>query len=137
MQNPEPSVLALDVGEKRIGLALASLAARLPQPLSTLVNDENFLPKLREIMEREAVGALVVGLPRGLEGQATGQTRYVEAFAERLKTLGVPIHFQDEAVTSAQAEQELTNRGIRYTKEDVDALSATYILQDYLQEARH
>lgn len=137
MQQPHnSSILALDVGEKRIGVALASAAARLAQPLTTLANDEQFLKRLTEIIEQEEVDTLVVGLPRGLDGQSTDQTHYVEVFAEKLSATGLTWHFQDEAVTSAHAEEELRNRGVRYTKEDVDALSATYILQDYLQEAR-
>lgn len=135
MQPPDASILALDVGEKRIGLALASYAARLPQPFGALANDQSFLQELQRIIQREAVDTLVVGLPRGLDGQPTAQTRYVEQFARQLQELGLPVRFQDEAVTSAQAEEELRNRGVRYTKEAIDALSATYILQDYLQEA--
>ena len=75
----------------------------------------------------------MVGLPRGLDGQRTAQTEEVEAFARGLgERFGLPVHMQDEAVTSKQAEAELEARGKPYGKGDIDALAATYILQDWL-----
>ena len=133
MQSPDSSILALDVGQARIGVALATSVARLASPLTTLPNNDDFLDSLRKLVAEHAVSVLVVGLPRGLDGQETGQTSYVREFAATLDTLGLPVHLQDEALTSAHAEQELRNRGVAYTKEDVDSLSATYILEDYLQ----
>jgi len=128
------SILDLDVGEKRIGLALASQIAKLPHPLVTLGNDDKFWTELRRLIAEETVEELVVGLPRGLDGQSTPQTAYAEHFASQLQAeLDLPVHLQDEALTSTKAEQELQKRGKAYTKEDVDALSATYILEDYLQ----
>lgn len=134
VQTPR-SVLALDVGEARVGVALASLIARLPQPLATLKRGEGFWSDLQKIIEEEAVGELVVGLPRNLSGQNTAQTATVQAFAEELKQkVNLPIHFQDEAVTSQQAEAELEGRHKPYSKGDIDALAATYILEDYLSQ---
>lgn len=129
------SVLALDVGEQRVGVAVASLAARLPRPLVTLKRDSTFFKELQNIIDTENVEALAVGFPRGLGGQHTAQTQTVEAFAAELrKHCGVPIHFQDEAVTSKQAEAELEARGKPYARGDIDALAATYILEDFLSE---
>ncbi|HSX36823.1 MAG TPA: Holliday junction resolvase RuvX [Patescibacteria group bacterium] len=127
-------VLALDVGEKRIGVALASTVARIASPLTTLANDESFIGRLLELIAENDIETLVVGLPRGLDGQDTAQTRYVRKFVEDLQAqIGMPLHMQDEAVTSAKAEAELHARGRAYTKENIDSLSATYILEDYLQ----
>jgi putative Holliday junction resolvase len=127
------SVLALDVGSKRIGVAATSLIARLPHPVSTLANDDNFFEALKEIISQEDAGILVVGLPRGMQGQDTDQTRAVETFANQLKQqIDLPIHMQDEAVTSEKAEAELKSRGKPYQKSDIDALAATYILDDWL-----
>jgi putative Holliday junction resolvase len=127
------SVLALDVGTKRVGLALTSLAARLPKPYRTLIRDENFLDKLQIVIKDENVDRLVIGLPRGLNGQATAQTTSTENFVTELtKTIDLPIHFQDEAVTSKQAEAELQARQKPYVPGDIDALAATYILEDYM-----
>jgi putative Holliday junction resolvase len=129
------SIVGLDVGNKRIGVALASLSARLPQPLSTLPWDDNFFSKLEGVIEKEAVGALVVGLPRGLQGQHTAQTQAVESFVEELRQrISLPIHMQDEALTSQHAEAELQARGKVYDRAAIDALAATYILGDFLTE---
>lgn len=129
------SILALDVGSKRIGLAVASYAARIASPYKTLENDASIWQNLRSICQAEQIRQLVVGLPRGLEGQATDQTRYVETFAHTLAAeLGLPIELKDEAVTSRQAEAELAARGKQFSKGDIDALAAVYILDDYLNE---
>jgi putative Holliday junction resolvase len=128
-------LLALDVGAKRIGVAIASTAARLPSPLMTLPNDDKTMPQLKQLCEREQVTHVVVGLPRGLDGQETAQTAYARDFAHMLAShLEVPISLIDEAVTSAKAEAELKARGQAYAKGDIDALAAVYMLEDYLNE---
>ena len=128
------SVLALDIGEARIGIAISRADTRFAVPVTTLRNDLAFTDKLQEIIVQESVTQLVIGLPRGLDGQATKQTGYVRDCAATLgQRVKLPVTFQDEALTSRKAEEELKTRKKGYTKEDVDALSATYILEDYLQ----
>ena len=135
MLTTHKSVLGLDVGGKRVGVAVASLAARLPRPLLVLERGDSFLDDLATVMADEDAGTLIVGLPRGLEGQSTGQTKTTEAFAKELsERFGVPVHLQDEALTSKQAESELEARGKPYVRGDIDALAATYILRDWLGE---
>jgi putative Holliday junction resolvase len=127
------SVLALDVGQARVGVAQASMAARLPSALLTLRRDEHFFDRLKQLVEQEGAGALVVGLPRGLDGQSTAQTVAISQFVKELKQhIALPVHLQDEAVTSRQAEAELQSRRRSYVKGDIDALAAVYILQDWL-----
>ena len=133
MLTASKSVLGLDVGGKRVGVAVASMAARLPRPLVTLKRGDTLVDELRGLVESEDIGVLVVGLPRGMQGQNTAQTAETEAFAGFLREkFGLPVHLQDEAVTSKQAEDELKGRGKPYAKGDIDALAATYILQDWL-----
>ena len=121
------------MGDVRVGVALATLAARLVQPLTTLKRDDTFFEELRRIIKEEDVGELVVGLPRGLDGQDTAQTETARAFVAELKRqVDLPIHLQDEAVTSVEAEAELKARRKPYSKADIDALAAAYILKDYL-----
>jgi putative pre-16S rRNA nuclease len=127
------SILGLDVGGKRVGVAVASLSARLPRPLVTLERNDGFFDELGDIIKAEDAEALVVGLPRGMEGQHTAQTDEVETFARSLSGhFGLPVHMQDEALTSKHAEAELEARGKPYVRGDIDALAATYILQDWL-----
>jgi putative Holliday junction resolvase len=127
------TLIALDYGGVRIGVARANLATRLPKPLLTLVNDEQLMNNLRDLAKREKVAAFVVGLPRNLSGEDTEQTRIVRQFADQLATLGLPIYLQDETGTSQQAETELRQRRKPYTKGDIDALAACLILEDYLE----
>jgi putative Holliday junction resolvase len=128
------TILALDIGTVRIGVARASSVARLAEPLTTLRHDDMIFDNLREICQQEDVTQLVVGLPRGLDGQTTAQTDYALDFVQKLADeLKLPISLVDEALTSRQAESELLARGKQFKKGDIDALAAVYILEDYLQ----
>lgn len=135
MQIRTGNILALDVGTVRIGVAIASANTRLPRPLTTLANSENFTEELLAVINNEQVTCLVIGLPRGLDGQETSQTAVVRQFAKELdKLVTLPIYFQDEALSSTRAKQELEARNKPYAKSDVDALAAMFILEDYLIE---
>ena len=126
--------MALDVGTRRIGIAVASREAALAQPLTALIQGEEFFRTLEQLIKKENVDTLVVGLPRGLDGQTTDQTRSVQDFTRDLRKhfKDITVYLQDEAVTSKQAEAELEARGKPYARGDVDALAATYILEDWL-----
>ncbi len=127
------TILALDVGDKRVGIARASLVARLAQPLTTVERGTNFFDKLKQLIADEQATRLVVGLPRGLDGQSTAQTALTEQFIEELRpAVSVPVELQDEALTSHKAEAELQKRGKPYQRADIDALAAAFILEDYL-----
>lgn len=132
MQSNPSYILALDVGHKRIGVAIASTAARIASPLTTLDAEVDVIDQLRTLIDQKAVTELVIGLPRGLNGQETTQTASVRTFAATLAQFGLPVHFQDEAVTSQKAKAELNARGKQYVKGDIDALAASYILEDFL-----
>jgi len=135
MQPTRSTILALDVGTKRIGVAASDLTVRFARPLATLDAGEATPRELQALVAKQQAVGLVIGLPRGLEGQETAQTQLVRKFAERLKPhVQLPYYWQDEAVTSRQAEEELEQRGKPYKKGDIDALSATYILEDFLRD---
>lgn len=135
MQSSNSAVMALDVGGRRIGVALANMVARIPKPETTLDAPTTTPQSIQDLIDRHNVAILCVGLPRGLDGQETDQTRAILAFVEDLKqTITIPIYLQDEAVTSKQAEAELQARKKPYVKGDIDALAATYILEDFLRD---
>jgi len=135
MQNDNHSYVALDVGHRRIGVAVAHAGALMPAPLTTLAHTDDIMVRMQQLLTEQDAAALVVGLPRGLDGQETAQTQSVRNFVRELqKHVSLPVHWQDEAVTSRQAEVELIARGKPYRKEDIDALAATYILEDFLRE---
>ncbi len=134
--HPSSTIIALDVGEKRIGVATASLAAKLPSPQRIILRDKKTIKTIASMVNDQNAVILVVGLPRGLEGQNTAQTKRVKDFARQLRrTVKVPVYLQDEALTSVQAQAELADKA-RYNKGAVDALAATYILGDFLTEHR-
>jgi len=135
MLNSSNSILALDIGGRRIGVAAANVAVRIARPVKTLENNGQFMGELQKCIDEYDAAVLVVGLPRGLDGQHTAQTSAVQSFVETLRPhVSLPIHWQDEAVTSKKAEAELNERGGKYEKGDIDALAATYILEDFLQD---
>lgn len=131
------SLLALDVGAKRIGVALASAGAFFAKPLTTLEHSDDIFAEISGLAKQHDVTIIVVGYPRGMSGQATVQTKIIETFVDELRThISLPVEWQDETLTSVKAEEELASRhkdGV-YNKADVDALAATYILEDYLTE---
>lgn len=129
------SVMALDIGEQRTGVALANSIAKIANPLLTLSNPDTLIEDVKQLIDQHEVTTVVVGLPRGLDGQNTSQTAYVQNIAGELeKYLDMPIHFIDEAATSIKAETELKLQKKPYQKADVDKLAATYILEDFLGE---
>ena len=129
----ESNVLALDVGHVRIGVAYASGVAKIPRPHKTIQMSESAAREIADLVQTEEIGTLVVGLPRGLSGQETDQTKYVRDFVEQIRAVtDVPIVLQDEALTSKRAEAELKQRNKRGPAPTIDELAATYILEDYL-----
>ena len=145
------SILAVDYGRARIGLALADLETRMPQPLSTMerVNRNEDMRRLRELVREHGVKQIVVGLPLRLDGTRGEMAEEVERFAQRVrKQIGVPVEMVDERLTSWEAErlmEEIQGRFIRdeklgsnkkpkngQAKMTVDAVAAAVILKEYL-----
>ncbi|MGB4768166.1 MAG: Holliday junction resolvase RuvX [Candidatus Saccharimonas sp.] len=129
-------LLALDVGEKRIGVALADPAIGIAIVYDTLEVDGTEVARIAQAVIEEKITTIVVGYPRNQSGEATQQTAFVEAFVAKLEDVDVPIVFQDESLTSVRAEEMLNRQGKPYQKGDIDALAACLILQDYLEQNR-
>ncbi len=123
--------LALDVGDRRIGLAVGDDAHGLSRPLRTVVRRSvvKDLAEIERIAREEAIDALVIGLPLTLSGEEGHQAERVRRFATASQKLGLPVRLYDERHTSSEAEI----RGAR----DLDAGAATILLEDFLaQRAR-
>lgn len=126
--------LGLDIGERRIGAATAVGDIRVAWPLTTIMVDDKVEETLEDLVSRQNVSQIVVGRPLNQEGQPTAQTKIVEQFVQKmLEPLGLPIHWQEESVTSVLAEQRLKDRGQPYDKSAIDSEAAAIILQDYLE----
>jgi putative Holliday junction resolvase len=121
------NILGLDIGEKRVGVARVNKIAKLPEPLVTLPNDENFTEELSKIVKEYDVEYLVVGLPRNLSGQKTKQTLLIEQFTKN-KLSDYKIVWQDETLSTVKATENSTN------KAGIDAEAAAIILEDYIKE---
>ena len=134
-------ILGLDVGRRRVGIAISDASATLARPLKTLpVTDEDVVDAvtsevLRLSAEDEGVGVVVVGLPRRLDGSPSEQTGAVQAFIAALRPrLDIPVESEDERLSSREAESRLAirERDWRKRKAHLDAAAAAVILQDYL-----
>lgn len=124
-------ILALDVGQKRTGIARASSEARLAEPLKT-VETEKVFSELGSILSNHQVEAVVVGLPRNSNSQDTDQTRWVRRWAADAKSqIGAPLYWQDEFLTSELAEAK-TNTRSKGRLDNSDAVAACIILEDFL-----
>ena len=127
------SLVCLDVGEKRIGVAVADTSIRIAVPFTTVVVDGSELQSIASIVIREGAKTIVVGYPRNQGGDSTAQTAYVEHFAENLHSMVDHVVFQDESLTSVIAERRLQESKKPYQKRDIDMHAAAIILQDYLE----
>ena len=133
-----PRYLALDVGSKRIGIAVSDELGLTAQPVLTLERRRNPREDLRSIARlcrRYAVVSIVVGNPLNLTGENNPQAAKVQAFAAGLGELtGLPIHLWDERLTTHEAHQLLYEAG--HARQDhrrvVDQVAATLILQSFL-----
>jgi len=134
-------ILAMDVGRKRIGLAVSDPSQTLARPLTTLVvGADTAIDTAVQAVETlagedDGLERIVVGLPVRLNGEPNDQTRYVERFVATLKTrTAIPIDVEDERLTSHEAESRLAvqERDWRKRKAQLDAAAAAIILQDYL-----
>ena len=127
------NILALDVGQARVGVAIAGKLARLPRPLTTLKADDTLIEQIAQLIKAEDVVDVIIGLPRNLKGEDTEQTRTTKEFAKQLeKRLSINIHFQDEALTTKKAAAELREYKRIRPEITLDSLAAVYILEDYL-----
>lgn len=125
--------MALDVGEVRIGVAVADGQVKLAVPFGVVAVDGTEIKEIARIALLQNTDVIVVGYPRNQSGEATAQTAFVEAFTEKLVDIDAEFVFQDESLTSVIAEQRLKQRGGRYEKGDIDAEAASIILQDYIE----
>lgn len=127
------NLICLDVGEKRIGVAVGDISVRIAVPFETIEVDGNEVEAIAKIVLQEEAKVLVIGYPRNQSGEPTAQTDFVEKFASKLSDLDVNVVFQDESLTSVIAEQQLIAYNRPYSKGDIDAQAAAIILQDYIE----
>jgi putative Holliday junction resolvase len=139
-------VLGIDIGRRRVGLAISDVSGTLARPLTTLkvADPADAVHRvsaevLRLASEDDGLEAVVVGMPAKLDGTPTDQTALATDFiAALVGRVDVPVFGRDERLTSREAESRLAvrERDWRRRKEKLDAAAAAIILQDYLDETR-
>ncbi|MBI1894894.1 MAG: Holliday junction resolvase RuvX [Candidatus Rokubacteria bacterium] len=142
MSENSPRILALDVGDRTIGLALSDDLGLTAQGRPTLQRKglRHDLEALSLLVSEEGVGEVVVGLPLRLDGRPGPQAEKVLAFVEALRTaLGIPVTTWDERLTTVAAERALLEGGVRRAQRKAvrDRLAAVLILQGYLERKRN
>lgn len=133
-------VMGLDIGDKRIGVALSDPGEVLASPFTIIErsHEEQDIATIVDIIAQENIGKIIVGLPRLMDGTVGQQAAKVEAFVERLSGYTqIPIELRDERLSTVSAKRLLQNSRRKAKKKPrYDAAAAAVILQAYLEE-RH
>ena len=130
--------LGLDIGDKKIGVALSDPQGILASPLTIIKHSEEKIDieAILSIVDQNQVGQIIAGLPRSMDGSIGRQAEKVRDFVYELSShTKVPVAFRDERLSTVSAKRLLREAGKRKKTED-DAIAAAIILQSYLDEAR-
>ena len=128
--------LGIDVGEARIGLAVSDELGMLAHPLETVhVKEGNPIKRVAEVIQRDKIATVVVGLPRNMNGTYGPAADKVREFAAKLQAL-IPcsVKFWDERLTTVAAQKQLheAGRNVKNSRAVIDQVAAQLILQGYL-----
>jgi putative Holliday junction resolvase len=129
-------ILAIDFGEKRVGLATSDATGRLATPRRTLSrkSDEAVLDEIARFCRDEEIGLTLLGIPRSPEGVESPFAARIRSFSKKLQAkTGLPVKFHEETLTSVEAAGRLSPGAAR---EDLDAAAAAVLLEDYLASGR-
>ena len=131
-------ILCLDYGEKRIGLALSDPLKIIAYPYKTIINFglKNLKYEIKKIIANETIESIVIGLPIGLNGKDTIQTKKVREFRLQILDLNIPIYFEDERLSSLAAAKSMKLEKIKtgFNKGMIDKRAAAIILQQFLDK---
>lgn len=134
-------ILAIDYGAKRTGLAVTDPLQIIANGLTT-VETAKLVPFLQDYLQKEQVERIIVGLPKQMNGQESDNMKNIVPFVNRMKKLypNLPIEYHDERFTSVLAHRVMLDSGIgkkaRQNKALVDEISATIILQSYMESKK-
>ena len=128
--------LAIDYGTSRVGLALSDPLKMIASPYRTIINNNNtiLIEEIEKIIAAEDIELTIVGLPLGMAGQKTEQTKKVEEFVDKLTDRGIIIKYEDERWSSVAAKRSMKEQNIKsgHNKDLVDQTAAAIFLQQYL-----
>jgi putative holliday junction resolvase len=140
--NGRSRILGLDVGDKRIGIALSDPLGITAGGLETIdrTNIEQDVNRITQIAHRHLAAQIVIGLPLNMDGSSGSQAEKVKAFGRKLaRSSGLPLIYEDERLTTISAIRTLTLQGIKtgQKKHLVDRQAAAVILQKFLDRSTH
>ena len=128
--------LAIDYGDKRTGLAICDKDETIASPLRVLATNSTLIDEILAVIKTQQPGAIVVGLPLNMDDSEGPQAKAVRVFAAELEAcLDIPIHFQDERLSSFAAEEKLLPAELtrKKAKKRLDAIAAAQILEAFLE----
>ncbi|MBS1552525.1 MAG: Holliday junction resolvase RuvX [Bacteroidetes bacterium] len=144
---PDTKLLALDFGEKRIGIAVSDEKQKYSFARDHMQNNGDFFPGILKLMKEENVSVIIIGYPLNFKSEKTIQTEKTETFRNKLEdylikhSYQTDIVFYDERLTSRIAESGILNSGMkkkkRQEKGHADSMSAQIILQDYIDKLKN
>lgn len=132
-----PRIMGLDVGDRRIGIAISDPLGITAAGIQTLerTNMRRDIFEISEIAKRHCAIEIVVGLPKNMDGSVGEQAQKVQAFCRKLaRETGLPIVYEDERLTTVSAIRTLTLQGVKtgHNKDMIDRQAAAIILQKHL-----
>lgn len=130
-------IMALDVGKRRIGVAISDPLKITARPHSTLDRNKAAFPRIAALITELEVERILVGLPLHLSGQEGEQAKDVRSFVEKLQPhISIPIEYKDERLTTVEAEYRLADKrgDWRKRKNKIDAVAASVLLEEYLKD---
>ena len=129
-------LLAIDYGARRVGLALSDPLKMIASPYRTIINNNItiLIEEIETIIAAKDVELTIIGLPLGMAGQKTEQTKKVEEFVDKLTDQGIIIKYEDERWSSVAAKKSMKEQNIKsgHNKDLVDQTAAAIFLQQYL-----
>ena len=133
-------ILSIDYGTSRVGFAVSDMLHIIATPLKTIKNKsiQDLLKNIGQIVKEYDIRSIVVGLPLGLNGKETKQTKTVKLFSETLAKNNYKVIFEDERLTTVLAKKEIIKQKISTGKNKslIDQVSAALILQSYLDRKK-
>lgn len=130
--------IGIDLGTKRVGLALSDSFNIIASPFKTLtfIDNDDLVSKLSDIINDNNVKTIILGLPLNMSGVDTEQTKKVRTFKASLAKLNIPILYEDERLSSVSAKKSLVMQNVKtgHNKAEIDRTAAAIILQQFLDK---
>ena len=131
-------ILGLDYGLTRVGIAISDKLTIIAKPYKTLKNidEKNLLNDIGHIIKEKNIEYIVLGFPISMNGKENKQTQIVKDFKEKMLIFNIPIHFEDERLSSVSAKKYLIQNNVKtgHNKGEVDKIAAAIFLQQHIDK---